>query len=263
MSDNANPLLAGLKLPGRIFQLPSKGIFYKNEELDLGSAAQGEIHVRPMSAMDEIDMKNPDQLFSGAAISAVLKQCVDGVQKPTELLAKDVDAIMLFLRAVTYGPAYEFIARHNCEGGKEHSYVADIDQMIGNMKMIDPTLVDSTFTAALPNGQVVKLHPNRYQDVLNLIKANENKKEISADDQKKNLKMMLAGVITSVDGVTDPEKILEWIQRVPSPLVNRIGEKIEKVNEWGPDLKWTCKCRDCGEDFEVEIPINPVSFFTE
>lgn len=263
MIDSNNPLLTGLKLPGRIFQLPSRGIFYKNEELELTAAAQGEIHVRPMSAMDEIDMKNPDQLFSGSAISTVLMQCVDGVLKPTDLLAKDVDAIMLFLRVVTYGPAYEFIARHNCENGKEHSYIADVDQMISHMKMMDPTLVDEMFTLTLPNGQVVKLHPNRYQDVLNLIKANENKKQITADDQKKNLKMMLSGVIQSVDGVKDPEKILEWVHRIPSPLVNRIGEKVENVNEWGPDLKWTCKCRDCGEEFEVEIPINPVSFFTE
>lgn len=262
MSDETNPLLTGLKLPGRIFPLPSKGIFYKNGELDL-TCSEGEIHVRPMSAMDEISMKNPDQLFSGAAIETVLKQCVSGIDKPTALLAKDVDAIMLFLRTVTYGPSYEFIARHNCENGKEHTYVADIDQMIGNMKMIDPTVIDKMFTVTLANGQVVKLQPNRYQDVLNMIKANENKKEISAEDQKRNLAMLLSGVIASVDNITDPAKILEWIQRIPSPYVNRIGEKVEKVNEWGPDLKWTCKCRDCETEFDVEIPINPVSFFIE
>jgi hypothetical protein len=262
MSDTTNPLLANLKLPGRIFQLPSRGIFYKNGEL-ADNIKEGELHIHPMSALDEINMKNPDQLFSGAAVNTVFKQCISGVEKPAELLSKDVDAIMVFLRTVTYGAGYEFSAKHGCEGAKDHSYVADIDQMIDKMKMIDPTTVDAMYTVSLPNGQVVKLRPNRYQQVLDLIRANENKKEISAEDQQKNLVQMLMGVIQSVDGLTDIPQITEWVTRIPSPYVNRIAEKIENLNEWGPSLRWTCNCKDCGKDYEVEIPINPVSFFTE
>jgi hypothetical protein len=257
-----NPLLEKLKLPGRIFQLPSRGVFYTNGELAT-DVREGEVHVQPMSAMDEINLKNPDQLFSGTAVNLVFKQCVQGVEKPSDLLSKDVDAIMLFLRTVTYGPSYEFIARHHCEGGKEHTYVADIDQVINEMKLIDPTTIDELYTVTLKNGQVVKLRPNRYQQVLDLIKANENKTEISVDDQRKNLTMMLLGVIKSVDGITDAAKIQEWIGQIQSPMVNRIAEKIESVNDWGSNLKWKCVCRDCGKDFVVDIPINPVSFFTE
>jgi hypothetical protein len=264
-----NPLLEGLKLPGRIFQLPSRGIFYHNGELD-ENVKEGEVHVYPMSALDEINMKNPDQLFSGAAVNTVFTTCVKGVKKPSELLSKDVDAIMLFLRTVTYGASYEFMAHHGCgefDGIKkpknDYSYVADIEQLIGGMTMIDPTIVPTTYTVNLPNEQVVKLRPNKYQQVLDLIKANENKKVITVDDQQKNLIMMLLGVIESVNGVSDAAKIEEWIRKIPSPLVNRIAEKIEKINAWGSDLKWACKCKDCGNDYTVEIPINPVSFFTE
>ena len=39
-----NPLLQKIRLPGRIFQLPSRGLFYKNGELD-ESVKNGEIHV--------------------------------------------------------------------------------------------------------------------------------------------------------------------------------------------------------------------------
>lgn len=262
MTDTINPLLASIKLPGRVFQLPSRGIFYKNGELG-DDIKDGEVHVRPMSAMDEINMKNPDQLFSGQAVNVVFKHCVTGIEKPTELLSKDVDALMLFLRTVTYGTGYEFTAKHFCEGGKEHSYIADIDQIIGAMQIIDPTLVETTYTVTLQNSQIVKLKPNKYQQVLDLIKRNENKKIVSAEDQQKNLEMMLLGVIESVDGISDTNKIAEWIQKIPSPLVNRIGDKIDNLNAWGSNLKWTCKCRDCLQDFEVEIPINPVSFFTE
>lgn len=257
-----NPLLAQLKLPGRIFQLPSRGMFYKNGELD-PSVKDGEIHIQPMSALDEINLKNPDQLFSGAAINTVFKTCVSGIDKPAELLSKDVDAIMMFLRTVTYGPNYEFMAKHSCEGGKEHSYIADVDQMISRMKMLDPTQVEKLYIVTMPNGQVVKMNPNRYAQILDVIRLNQSKTEITVEDQQNNLVMMLLAVIYQVDEITDPKLIEEWLRAAPVTFINRIAQKSESVNDWGPDLKWTCKCRDCGADFDVEIPINPVSFFTE
>ena len=260
MSEQTNPLLASLKLPGRIFQLPSRGVFYRNGEL---SVRDGEIHIHPMSALDEINMKNPDQLFSGAAVESVFKTCITGIEKPAELLSKDVDAIMMFLRVVTYGPSYEFNARHVCEGAQDHSYVADVEQLINQMKFIDPTTIEQLYTVTLPNGQTVRLQPNRYQQVLELIRANENKQKMTAEDQQRNLKMMLLGIIDSVDGVSDRAQVEEWISRVPTTFINRIAEKVENVNEWGPLLNWSCTCKDCGAAFDVEIPINPVSFFTE
>lgn len=262
MSAENNPLLANIKLPGRMFQLPSKGLFYDKGELaDL--VREGEIHVHPMSALDEINLKNPDQLFSGKAIETVSAQCIQGINQSTQLLAKDVDALMLFLRAVTYGPNFEFVARHNCENGKDHTYIADIDQMINSMKMIDATVLEEQYTLTLPNGQVVKLQPNRYQQVIDLIKKNENKKEITVDDQKENLISMLLGVVRSVNGITDRDKIDEWARNISQPMINLIGQKIDTLSDWGPDLKWKCKCPDCNTEFSVEIPINPVSFFTE
>lgn len=262
MSEFVNPLLASIKLPGRIFQLPSKGLFYKNGEL-ADNIKEGEIHVRPMSAMDEINMKNPDQLFSGEAVNTVFKTCIQGVEKPSQLLSKDVDAIMMFLRTVTYGPNFEFTAKHWCEGGKDHNYIADIDTIIQNMVMIDPTMVKDLYTLSLPNGQTVKLRPHVYQHVINLIKQNHNKAELSVVDQQNNLKTMLLAVIESVDNISDEKLIVEWIEHIPSPLITKIGEKVEGINDWGSKPRWKCVCRDCGQEFEVDLPINPVDFFTE
>jgi hypothetical protein len=263
MSDiQVNPLLAQLKLPGRIFQLPSRGIFYTNGELE-DNVKDGEIHVQPMSALDEINIKNPDQLFSGAAVETVFKSCVSGVNKPSDLLAKDVDAIMMFLRTVTYGPDYEFTAKHRCEGAKEHSYVANVEQMIGQMKMIDPTQVDKQYTVTLPNGQIAKMNPNRYQQMLEIVKLNQNKTQITVEEQQRNIILMLKAVIHQVDDITNEAMIEEWLRKIPPTFVNRIAERSESVNEWGPNLRWKCVCKDCGEEFDVEIPINPVSFFNE
>lgn len=257
-----NPLLQGIKLPGRIFQLPSKGLFYKNGELS-DDIKEGEIHVKAMSAMDEIIMKNPDQLFSGDAVKTVFAKCIDGVLKPTELLSKDIDAIMVFLRSVTYGPSYEYMAHHNCEGAKDHNYVADTETMITTMKYLDATVLEENFQVITSTGQKVNLRPNRYDQVLDMIKANQNKNEMTAEDQKRNLKMMLIGVIESIDGINDPALIAEWIDNVPTKTVNKIAMKVESIGAWGIDMVVKPKCKDCGAEFDVSIPINPVSFFTE
>lgn len=257
-----NPLLAKIRMPGRIFQLPSRGLFYKNGELD-DSVKEGEIHVHPMSALAEIHMKNPDQLFSGQAVETVFRECVSGVAKPSELLSKDVDAILMFLRTVTYGPQYEFTATHTCKDAKDHSYVADVDGMIGGMKYIDPTTVEKQYTVDMPNGQIVKLQPSRYNKIVEILKFNEGKKEISVEDMKTNLMMMLTSVVVQVDDITDPVMIREWLAKIHTKWTTQIAQRVESINEWGPSMNWTGKCRDCGEEFSVEIPINPITFFIE
>lgn len=259
---STNPLLAGLKLPGRIFQLPSKGLFYKNGELS-ESVKNGEIHVHPMSALDEINMKNPDQLFSGEAVNTVFKHCIEGIDKPSELLAKDIDAIMIFLRAVTYGPQYEFTAKHICKDAKDHSYTCDLDTVIGAMPLLSEEDVEQKFTVDLENGQIVKLQPNRYSQIVDLIKANQNKKEFTTQDQQDNLVKVIVSVIESVNGISDVALIQEWVTKLPSPMISKIGSKVEEISNWGADLKVSCTCKDCGEVFSVEIPINPVTFFNE
>ena len=54
MTENAlNPLLAKVKLPGRVFQLPSRGLFYQTGVLS-DSVRNGEIQIKPMSALVEL-----------------------------------------------------------------------------------------------------------------------------------------------------------------------------------------------------------------
>jgi hypothetical protein len=111
MSETQNPLLTKIQLPGRTFQLPSRGALYHNDEIQ---AQNGEIHVHPMTALAEINMKNPDLLFNGKAIEAVLSECIPSVKKPLELFGRDIDAILFFLRLVTYGITHRVKATGMC-----------------------------------------------------------------------------------------------------------------------------------------------------
>ena len=258
-TNTPNPLIAKLKLPGRTFQLPSRGIFYTNGEV---SSPEGEVHVHPMSALTEINLKNPDLLFNGKAIEEVMAECVPEIKKPLELFGRDIDALMFFLRLVTYGPAFEINVKHTCATAKQHSYVVDVEQMVMSMKQLDPTLVDQ-FQVTLPNEQVVRLRPVTFNHMVKLFQMNTGKEELKPEDVKANIVFNLVNLIESVDGLSDKALIEGWVRAIPTTLQSRITDVIEKMNDWGPAQTAKIKCKDCGEEMDVELPLNPVSFFTE
>lgn len=257
METTHNPLLQKLKLPGRVFQLPSRGALYKNGEL---SSNEGEVHVHPMSALTEINLKNPDQLFNGKALEEVCRECIPDVKKPNELFGRDVDALMFFLRLVTYGPQFEVSVKHSCENAKNHSYVIDIEKMVQEMRYLDPT---TRYEVVLQNDQKVVLHPVKFNHMIKLYQMNAGKTDLTTEDVKNNIVFNLVNLIESVDGITDPKLIEEWARTLTTPQQNRITALIEKMNEWGPHQTTKLKCKDCGEMMEVELPLNPISFFTE
>lgn len=272
VENHSNPLMKKIKLPGRTFQLPSRGALYKNGEI---ASAEGEVHVHPMSALAEISLKNPDLLFNGKALNQVFSECIPEIKKPTELYGRDIDAIMYFLRLVTYGPDFEIRVKHDCEESKlkneatgkedhkEHSYIVNIEELVQKIKFLDPTVAAEEYQVVLPNDQVVKVHPVKFDHMIKLFQMNTGKEEFSAEDIKRNVVFNLVSLIDSVDGITDKKQIEEWVSSITTPYQNRITEAIEKTNGWGPDQTVTLKCKDCGGDMPVDLPLNPISFFTE
>lgn len=260
METKKNPLLEKLKLPGRVFNLPSRGALYREGEV---ARDEGEVHVRALSALAEINLKNPDMLFSGEALAEVFAECVPDVKNVTELYGRDIDAIMFFLRLVTYGPQYEISVKHNCENAKDHSYLVDIEQMVMGMKQLDPTTIDADRTVTLDNGQVVVVHPVKFDHMIKLFQLNMGKTEFTNEDIRKNIVYNLTNLIESVDGITDKEQIAGWVAAISTKQQGRINDALEKINDWGPPSTCTLKCKDCGKELIAELPLNPVSFFTE
>jgi len=263
-TQSVNPLLGKLKLPGRTFRLPSGGIMYKNGEL---SSQEGEVHVHPMSAMTEINLKNPDLLFNGKALQQVCAECIPEISQPLKLFGRDIDALMIFLRLVTYGPDFQISVKHNCEHAKDHNYIVNVEDLVRTMVQLEPTMVDK-YQVTLSNGQVVKLQPIRFEQMIKLFQMNAGKTaqpnaELDIEDIKKNIVFNMVNLIESVDDITDKAQIEEWVKAIPTTMQNRIAEVIEKMNEWGPSNKTTLICKDCKEEFTCELPLNAISFFTE
>lgn len=258
--NSKNPLLERVKIPGETIRLPSNGLFYTNGELS-DDVTNGEIHLYPLTAMSEIILRSPDKLLNGSALEEVFAQCAPQIKKPMNLLSKDVDYILTALRKITYGDIIEVNYNHECsENAKTHTYSISISKILSSTKSLDPTSFNSTFTITLPNGQSVKIQPMRFKNIVDIMQSmqeeNENSKTIGLQ-----LVKSVACMIVSVDEITDEQMIIEWLQTIPTTWFTEISKAIEKTSDWGPNFYYTTQCKDCGQEVELSLTLNPLTFF--
>jgi len=256
-----NPLLSRVHLPGQTYRLPSGGLFYTNGELS-HEVEDGEVHVHPMAAYDEILLKTPDLLLSGKAIEQVFNRCIPQIKKPLDLFGRDVDFLLVCLQTVTYGENMRISYTHNCKDAKRHDYTINIAKFITDSKSIDPTKKSATFTKKLENGQTVQLHPARMKDVLKMMQQYNPSEVLTAEQEHEETINTIMSVISDVDGITNPEHIKEWIATISAKWAKDLSDAIEDTGNFGPDLTHTLKCRDCKEEIKLSAPINPLSFFS-
>lgn len=259
-----NPLLEGIRMPGETFRLPSNGLFYKNGELD-ESVKNGEVHVHPMTAKQELVMKSPDKLFSGKAVHDIFKACIPEIKQPGNLLSKDVDYLMMCLRAVSYGDELELPVTHTCKDAKEHTYKLNVRTLIQSAKPVDPTTLAKKYTVELENGQTVLLRPPTFDSVIALYQALDNsvlQEETNDEEIAERMIENLLNMIESVNDISDREMIMEWLSQLRVGWVKQISDRIQENSNWGVEQLTTIKCKDCGTDFQVEVPTNPITFFT-
>lgn len=261
----SNPLLEKVKLPGRMFKLPSGGHLYTNGELG-PNVINGEVQVKPLSALAEIKLKNIDLLFSGRAVSEVFAECVPDIKKPFELFGKDVDALMVFLRVATYGSKFSVDYKHDCENAEDHSYEIDLDEYVKTIRDLDPTVLVEQSTVVISTGQNVRLEPLRYSNLVDLMQRSTQggfDAEPTIEELQDNILKNLCSIIESVDGVKDKTLISEWAKFLTTKDVNLIGAAIEGASQWGTQPQVTLVCKDCGKPMQVDLPTNPIVFFSE
>ena len=257
-----NPLLQRIQLPGETFTLPSGGLFYSPGVLD-PSVKNAEIHVHPMTTIDEIVMKTPDMLFSGKAVEEVFARCIPQIREPLNLLAKDVDFLLTCLRKISYGEQIQIEYQHTCENAKTHTYTIDITQFIRNAKRIDPSNIGNNFSVTLPNGQVVKIQPMKFSEFVSIMQTmNSTDETMTPEKIRDELIDTAADVIIAVDEITDHTFIREWLGKIPPKYTRLLDKQINESSDWGPDFDTIITCKDCKKKVKVESPLNPLSFFT-
>ena len=271
-----NPLLTKVKLPGRVFQLPSKGLFYPPGVL-AESVKDGEVQVKPMSALVELKIRSADLLISTKVIREVCSECAPEILKPELMLSTDVDALFLFLVASTYGNEKQIRSIHNCEKAEVHDYTVNLDPIISNPRNSVLNHKDILYSLELDNGQVVNLKPVLFTDAVDMVVMRQaiTAKEQNAPTSVTHKEMEdlvirdLMAVIESVGTggpdsviVTNRKNIDEWVRALSKKQIEQIVQASTKAAEWGFDMTVMLKCKDCGEVYEHNLELNPVNFFS-
>jgi len=255
-----NPLLERARIPGETFTLPSLGLFYKNGEVS-DDVENGEIYIMPMVTLDEIILKSPEKLYSGTAIEEVFKRCIPQINRPMELLAKDVDFILTALRKISFGNTSEIEFIHTCEKAKSHNYTLDMNAFISNTVKMDPTSTTTDYTRTLKNNQILKISPPRFLPALKIYQAALDDTEMNEEELAKDILNSIASMIDAVDEIVDKKMIVEWLAILNPIQITEIKEIIEGIADWGTDFKTTIVCKDCKKEVDVTSEINPISFF--
>lgn len=259
-----NPLLASIQIPGETFRLPSMGLFYNNGEL-AEDVTDGEVHVHPMRTIDELVFKSPDKLFTGKAVQDVFGRCIEDIKSPMALLAKDVDYLMTCLRIVTYGDILEVAYNHKCgteeKPAKDHKYQINLRELVRHARTIDPTSLKN-FSVTVSTGQVVNLQPPRFGNVIKIFQTSDNAEQLTDEQYVDMMLDNICGMIKDVNGETNKEFIREWLGSIKAADVNKIGGEVAKVSDWGVARTAEITCKDCGETVTIDVPTNPINFFT-
>lgn len=266
-----NPLLARLnKMPGTTIRLPSRGMFYHSGEID-DECVEGEVNVFPMTTTDELMMRTPDMLFQGTAIESVIKRCIPQIKKPLELLVGDIDYILTQLRRVSYGS--HIPVNYDCDCAKDadekkkrkqagdNEYLIPVEHFIRNTKELSVKDFNKQFKVQLDNGQNVTLHPLRFSDFIKIQQMHDSEAMKNIENVKEFVATNFASVTQSVDEIDDKEMIKAWYRELPRLETEKIKRKLDNMDDWGIEFKYTIKCRHCKEDRELTTQLNPVYFF--
>jgi hypothetical protein len=277
-----NPLAQYYRKPGTYIELPSGGRYYT---LTPKLSDTNELAVYPMTAKDELALKNPDALLNGEALKQVLASVCPDIQNVSEIPAPDIDAILVAMRMTSYGDDMEIDVAHGCEAseGKSQRVTVGLGSVLATLKAIP----ENMGTVTLANQVVVQLRPYTLEAQSRLLRvqfntmrslqgaeANENSTiEQKADianrgyDQLVALSQdILAASIISVtlpDGneVTNFVHIHEWIKNLDRASNERLDEEIKAFGKFGITRTLEVTCDHCKNKFTTDMLFDPTSFF--
>ena len=223
-----------------VISLPSNGECYRNKT--------ERVPVGYLTAYDENFITSPNLYKDGLVIDFLLKHKIMNKDiNIDELVSGDVDAIILFLRATSYGPDFPIYVR-DPESGEQIETVVDLS----TLKYKEFTLKgdkDGYFDFELPvSKDVVKFRFLTRKDEKNLkLLSNLESERVKAQTIKNNIEVLKEAVKSDryLDGkdkqelLKDFDKMKPWIQKLEETkstpfnklITNRLEMSIVAVND--------------------------------
>jgi hypothetical protein len=247
----------GMSVAIEAVPLPSRGVIYSPESPVFGRET---LDIKAMTAREEDILTSRAHIKNGTVITELIKSClIDKSIDVDELIAGDRVALMVALRITGYGADYEVECEcPKCNAKTKQSFnLADLK--IKRLE-IDPVSEGSNlFEVVLPVSKKtlkVKFLNGYDEKELSTLMARKQKLGLQTDSL---ITDKLNFSITSVDNITDKNKISQFVNNMPArdSLVLR---RFLDNNEPGIDMNVTMKCTSCFEESDLKLPLG-VSFF--
>lgn len=278
---STNPLQKYFRKPAIYIKLPTGGKF--NPEIS--QTVLDEIGVCPMTAIDEITMKNPDALLNGEALINIIKSCVPDIPNPRKISNIDAEALYLAIQYATYGS--DMTHTHTCEKCEnKNDFNIDINYILNRMPEIEevdpvewnelkinirPATVESITRLAIIELEQKKIVANikiHAGDDANEAESTSIARTLYSSFRKiAELNVdLLSNVIDSIESpegiVTDNEMIRDFLNNIPSSVVDEIHEKSRLVSKRPKEAsQFEFVCPECEHKQQVVLEVNPVNFF--
>lgn len=278
MSDN--PLAAYFRGADVHQALPSQGMFFDEGEIDL--AINGEVAVLPMTAADEIILKNPDALLNGDAMERLFKSCVPAIKAPRKISVPDMDVLLLAIKLASYGDNLEVSVK--CpECRKDFSYETSVRGILAAVKMVN----EEDTVVRVSDDMVVFIRPYDFeaktkldlaafeeakllQHLITLDASDEEKARIFNDSFEKIAELNLDLLSHCVRYIQIPNAVVkenqyirEFIGNSDKNLVKKISDKLKALSQSGVnrEMEVTCANKECNHTWTTEMSFDPAHFF--
>lgn len=277
----ANPLAQYMRKAVIYVSLPSNGNFTKPEDIEL--SASGEVGVAAMTTADELLLKTPDALLNGDAIVKIVQSCVPAIKNVHDLPTPDIDALLIAIRAASYGDDMDFTANcPKCDTPK--TFAISLSESLARIEHLEPEYI-----VELSNNMKVSVKPHTYKSnikqglmtynesqLMNVIINEDLDTPENAQQYQESINKMAELLVEltadSILAIWDPEgnfidankeQILEWVKNIPRKDAELIQAKIAEINLIGVYRKVALKCdnEECGHEWEADVTFDASNFF--
>jgi len=251
------------------------------------TAINGEIPVLPMTAADEIIVKNPDGLLNGHAVEKIIESCIPGIQHVRSLPTQDVDVILLAIKLASYGDELHVTAQ--CPVCKKlNEFTTSIRTILNRVKPFEdeymvrandemviylkPQSFEASTKVNLASFEEMKV----YQSVVNSEISDYDRSKLFNDSFEKiaslNLDVLadniMSVIVPSEDAsgtieVIDRNEIKSFIKNTDRTTISKIREGVAAFKTAGIDKKVELECsnEECKHNWETEFQFDPSHFF--
>jgi hypothetical protein len=247
----------GWEVPVESVPLPSNGLVYNPNSLLHNKKT---LQIKAMTAQEEDIIMSQAYAKDGTTILHLIKSClIDKNIDVKELILGDRNALMISIRITGYGSKYDILPKcTNCDTVNNLSI--DLAELpIKRLKIAPVEDGKNEFLFKLPvtGKSVIFKYMNAYDEQNRQAKIDFMRK---TGMQSNTIVSFLEEVILSIDGITDKNKISQFVKNMPALDSKKLRVYITE-NQPGIDMDHQFHCTHCNHLNKISIPITSNFFW--